>query len=440
MGSSICRMDGVIFALLSWLCVSGAAGFNKTNEGEDDREGKANIGIFSVVKFPNDVCAGTNNLNGTCYTASECTTKGGTAAGTCASSFGVCCTFSLACGGTSKENNTYAIINSYSTTSDADPCIYTICPTTTDICKLRIDMETMQIAAPTEYDSSLITAAASLRQHNTMAGACSTDTMTVSNPGKQALPVICGYNTGQHMFVPASSSCNTITLNIDTGTTTTRKWQFKITQYECTSKLIPQEGCLQYFTGLSGQFASFNFDTSATTVSLTGTHLQNQYYSVCWRRERGYCSLCFSVAISAAAAAVTSFGVSASSSATILQSNVDSTCALTAAGTLGPALTDFIDVINLQPGTGTTGTAGRTRICGRIFNAAAIATIATATACTWSAPFKWGVHFDDHELFNNPAAAVPAGQAQENVNPPVLIATQGQGYTGFYMNWFQNKC
>merc|ERR1712131_202783 len=148
MGSSICRMDGVIFALISWLCVSGAAGYNKTNEGEDDREGKANIGIFSVVKFPNDVRAGTNNLNGTCYTASECTTKGGTAAGTCASSFGVCCTFSLACGGTSKENNTYAIINSYSTTSDADPCIYTICPTTTDICKLRIDMETMQIAPP----------------------------------------------------------------------------------------------------------------------------------------------------------------------------------------------------------------------------------------------------------------------------------------------------
>ena len=29
-------------------------------------------------------------------------------------------------------------------------------------------------------------------------------------------PVICGYNTGQHMYVPACPSCVTITLDIDT--------------------------------------------------------------------------------------------------------------------------------------------------------------------------------------------------------------------------------
>ena len=39
-----------------------------------------------------------------------------------------------------------------------------------------------------------------------------------------ASPIICGYNSGQHMFVPASNQCNTIQINIDTGSTTTTRW------------------------------------------------------------------------------------------------------------------------------------------------------------------------------------------------------------------------
>ena len=31
--------------------------------------------------------------------------------------------------------------------------------------------------------------------------------------------VICGTNTGQHMFVPASALCNDININVDTGST-----------------------------------------------------------------------------------------------------------------------------------------------------------------------------------------------------------------------------
>ena len=34
-----------------------------------------------------------NTLYGTCYTASECASKGGTADGNCAAGFGACCTF-----------------------------------------------------------------------------------------------------------------------------------------------------------------------------------------------------------------------------------------------------------------------------------------------------------------------------------------------------------
>ena len=46
----------------------------------------------------------------------------------------------------------------------------------------------------------------------------------VLNPGHASSPIICGYNSGQHMFVPASDQCNTIQINIDTGSTTTTRW------------------------------------------------------------------------------------------------------------------------------------------------------------------------------------------------------------------------
>ena len=71
-----------------------------------------------------------------------------------------------------------------------------------------------------------------------------------------APPVICGYNTGQHMYVPACPSCVTITLDIDTGTTTTttRTWQIKVTQYECGNLNAPEQDCLQYHTAIMGNY------------------------------------------------------------------------------------------------------------------------------------------------------------------------------------------
>ena len=215
--------------------------------GEDDQERSAkSLSVFNVVTFPNSACGASNGYNGTCYTSSECSSLGGTASGTCASSFGVCCVFSIACGGSSSANNSYAVISSYSTSTDSDPCTYTFCPTNTDVCKLRIDFDTMVLTAPATVTAA--SAAVSIT-----VGDCIYDTLTVSNPGGAVPPPICGYNTGQHMFVPASSQCNQINIDIDTlTTTTTRKWQIKVTQYECGNMMAPEQDCLQYHTASSG--------------------------------------------------------------------------------------------------------------------------------------------------------------------------------------------
>ena len=217
--------------------------------GEDDQERSAkSLSVFNVVTFPNSACGATNGYNGTCYTSSECSTLGGTASGTCASSFGVCCVFSIACGGSSSANNSYAVISSYSTSTDSDPCTYTFCPTNTDVCKLRIDFDTMVLTAPSGVSSTPAAA------DSITVGDCTVDSLTVSNPGGSTPPTICGYNTGQHMFVLASTLCNQINIDIDTLTTsTTRKWQIKVTQYECGNLMAPEQDCLQYHTASSGE-------------------------------------------------------------------------------------------------------------------------------------------------------------------------------------------
>jgi hypothetical protein len=49
--------------------------------------------------------------------------------------------------------------------------------------------------------------------------------------------------------------------------------------------LPAEEGCLQYFTGVSGQIKSYNYDPGA------GLQLSKQDYSICIRMERNFCGI-----------------------------------------------------------------------------------------------------------------------------------------------------
>merc|ERR1711971_828041 len=383
-------------------------------ETQEEREGKV-LSVFNVVTFPNSACGASNGYNGTCYTSSECEAKGGTASGTCASSFGVCCVFSISCGGSSSANNSYAVISSYSTSTDSDPCTYTFCPTNTDVCKLRIDFDTMVLTAPSGVSSTPAAA------DSITVGDCTVDSLTVSNPGGAVPPTICGYNTGQHMWVPASDSCNQIHIDIDTGsTTTTRKWQIKVTQYECGNMMMPEQECLQYHTASEGKIASFNWDTTATTIAASQTHLSDQYYDICLRRARGYCSICYSPVISSTTIA-SSYGIGTSSD----DANQK-------------GLGDYLEIAALQtaPATATT-IAGVSRICGSFWTATTSGT-AHATTCSFATPFKVGVHFDGDETVFSPLTA-----AKQTNNENQFLATStgaGLGYNGFYLNYFQATC
>ena len=50
--------------------------------------------MYFLFPFSQCTTKSDTTMYGTCFTASECGTKGGSADGNCAAGFGVCCTFS----------------------------------------------------------------------------------------------------------------------------------------------------------------------------------------------------------------------------------------------------------------------------------------------------------------------------------------------------------
>ena len=104
-----------------------------------------------------------------------------------------------------------------------------------------------------------------------------------------------------------------------------------------------------------------------------------------------------------------------------------------------------MNIANLQPGTGTAGTIGIDKVCGIVFNGAAAAT-GTGTACSFSTPFRVGVHFDGSEALAAASADADNGDAYEAIENAITAGTgagtvgEGVGYNGFYLAYWQNTC
>jgi hypothetical protein len=249
--------------------------------------------MFEIIKFNNDACTG-DSKNGTCYTSAECEDKGGTKDGSCASGYGVCCTFDLNCGSRSTENNTYF---STSGSESSGSCSLSICPGD-NICQLRLDFNSFVISGP--YTSTTTTSEVTKVLYGVpnkdgleamlTNSQCTTDSFSVTSPSGSSPPVICGTNTGEHMYVDATSSfCNSLSFGLGTTTTSTRSWEIRVSQFECDYNNLAPQGCTQYFYGQdNGKFYSFNYNSGS------GYNLANQRQNICFRREASKTKLCIS--------------------------------------------------------------------------------------------------------------------------------------------------
>jgi len=409
----------VVGGFLVALCLSTAAADQPAGE---DRNKKL-IPLFQVVKFSNDVCV-SDNRNGTCYTSSECSSRGGTAGTSCASGFGVCCTFVLSCGNSTSENNSYLIQAASTTLTSA--CTYEICRIDSSVCRIKYDFTAMVLATP-QVGTTAETAPTGT--HGGSVGDCTTDTFTITNPGKISPPTICGTNSGQHMILDATSSCQAVTINLGSSdTTTSRSWTIVVSQYTCAEETISgAPGCLQYFTGTTGRFASFGVNTAVAVAANTAdvTHLSNQNYDICIRRESSYCYICYFTSINGIAstpANQASFGLSLTAAA-IASSVVGSECSQ-----------DYISIPGGQAMavaaaaiTTTSGANTNSRFCGRSLNTQNNEAVGNVSVCSRVTPFTVSVSFDGDEV---DAAIAEAKSAEMNKAPG--------GILGFDLNYVQS--
>jgi hypothetical protein len=229
------------------------------------------LNIFTIVKFPNEACWTGDALRaGVCYTQRECRERGGTPSGHCATGFGVCCVFARTCGQSTKENCTY-----FTSPREARyvphqgpvmNCQLQVYKGGWDVCQLRLDFLHFDLGPPDPWS-----------------GQCNKDAFLVTGSAYSP-PVICGKNTGQHMYIDLGGhNYGPITLTVTTsGYHKDPGWDIKITQVRCCDRA--PDGCLQYHYGVSGVLKSFNFDG-------WDQHLANQWYTICVRMEAGFCAI-----------------------------------------------------------------------------------------------------------------------------------------------------
>jgi len=252
---------------------------NKMKTEKEERQ----FSLFSIVTFKNDECSAvsTSGLKGVCMTATECSSTG-TADGNCASAFGVCCVIKVSTCGSSVSKNCSYIDNpsypsAYTTTGD---CSYTVTRCSTEICQVRLDFFKVVLQQPTSTT-----------------GSC-TNTYTTITPGASGVtkfnnpPNLCGTLTGQHLYIDAGRSSSTVaTLKITLASASDNYWRIKVSQVPCWSSTRAPPGCLQYFTGVRTTVKSFNWD--GTSACSSGCFLKEQAYRVCYRPEKGMCSVAY---------------------------------------------------------------------------------------------------------------------------------------------------
>ncbi|XP_030373202.1 uncharacterized protein LOC115623132 [Scaptodrosophila lebanonensis] len=225
--------------------------------------------IFTVVPVGASGCAAPSGEQGNCMPSKDCLLRSGIPGGPCGGGgYGVCCIFLQTCGGIIRENSTYFVNPNHPDVYDGTgSCQVTVQKLHPDICQLRLDLDMFSIAPPDPANHL-----------------CNQDQLLVS--GGSPTPTICGSSTGDHMYVDAGlGQSNPIVLSVITSGTFPRLWRVRVTQIHCGSISRADQGCLQYYTAISGRVRSFNFN------SVSGRQLSNQDYSICIRNERNFCGI-----------------------------------------------------------------------------------------------------------------------------------------------------
>lgn len=238
-----------------------------TNEGAQGRQ--LDNFFLDVITLGNDECTSSedayNGQAGSCITTTECNKEHGIHAGSCAKDFGVCC---LKTGDITIGDKGGVFRSKKCTGKDGCPeaGVYKATLTPPEGTKqIKLYFDDFMLAPPSEGD-------------------CSNDTFVVvgANDGEE-IPVICGDNKGQHMYINIDDSEGPFKLlttlsNADIQ----RSWDINV---KYLAKAEAPRRCLQYHAEEEGEIKSFNYGKDSPM------HLNDQMYSICFGYVKGKCDI-----------------------------------------------------------------------------------------------------------------------------------------------------
>ncbi|XP_025408405.1 uncharacterized protein LOC112682120 [Sipha flava] len=294
------------------LVVAAVAGQTVPGDREDQRQAKG-VQMFGwhLMEGAKRSCVGPNGRPGVCMSQNDCSEMKGKSVGRCFPYDSCCSITPNSCGGYSGSSTTYF----QSPDTFQELCTYKI-HVRQNTCQLRIDFERFSLSQPT-------------KPNNESAYVCEHDEFTLVTNGntKMNLPVLCGKNSGQHVYVPVNEQASTgsktkqhitlkfrLTARDEDYTEQEPFWKLKISQLECqttstnwwkikdiarqvwdweeeerdvtkTKYSLAPEGCLQYYTEKDGSFESFNYNKGM------GHYLGNLNYAVCFKRNQDTCGI-----------------------------------------------------------------------------------------------------------------------------------------------------
>ncbi|ROT66267.1 neuropilin-1 isoform X1 [Penaeus vannamei] len=233
---------------------------------ESDRDSKL-FPVINIITFDNAPCTAQSGEMGTCYSQKECEGLSGTPSGTCANGFGICCVLTATCDGTISVNGTYFTSPGYpSTYSTPGTCMVELLPPA-GTCQILLEFESFNLMGPVNGD-------------------CNNDTFIVmgANAGSR-IPVICGANTGQHMYIDVDQSNGPYKMMVTSSALAyPRSWKIKVTFLDENDPCKAPPRCLQYFKETSGAITSFNFGPEPMMLT-------NQEYCICFGYNPGFCDI-----------------------------------------------------------------------------------------------------------------------------------------------------
>ncbi|GIY99566.1 hypothetical protein CEXT_319641, partial [Caerostris extrusa] len=134
------------------------------------------------------------------------------------------------------------------------------------VCQLRLDMQEFFLSEPDDM------------------GLCTTDSFMVRTTVGERLPILCGENKGQHLYVDMGrGSGNPVVLSVvSNGDKMSRRWKIKNFYDRVWQSQYGPAGCLQYFRNPSDVVRSFNYGPRAENQV---RYLSNLRYTSCVRVE-----------------------------------------------------------------------------------------------------------------------------------------------------------